>query len=193
VCGARLQVVRQRGRVSYRCPYPAEGGRCCVERRAEPVEELIVGALFDAVASPAWDEQAAELPADDPARPHHERLAELTAELDVLDGMLAEAELAERQGRAPKPSAATLRRKLAGREAERDQHQAAVARLQRGRTVAAVPRNLPDVWDGLSLDRRRNILRAVLKLPPEGYGIRIMPQGRGKPFDPDAIDPDWRV
>ena len=66
-------------------------------------------------------------------------------------------------------------------------------RLQRGRTVAAVPRNLRDVWEDLSLDRRRNILKAVLKLPPEGCGIRIYPQGRGRNFDPDAIEADWRA
>jgi site-specific DNA recombinase len=193
VCGARLQVFRRGGEVTYRCPYPGDGGRCCVQRLAEPVERLITETLFDAVESPQWAEQAAKRPADDPARPHFERLAELTADLDTLDGMLAEAELAERQGRKPSPSAATLRRKLAEREAERDRHNAAVARLQRGRTVAAVPRNLRKVWAKLSVDRRRGIVKAVLKLPPEGFGIVIHPQGRGKPFDPALIAADWRV
>jgi site-specific DNA recombinase len=193
VCGARLQAFRRGGEVTYRCPYPADGGRCCVQRLAEPVERLIIETLFDAVESPQWAEQAAKRPAHDPARPHFERLAELTGDLDVLDGMLAEAELAERQGRKPSPSAATLRRKLAEREAEQERHQEAAARLQRGRTVAAVPRNLRKVWPKLSVDRRRNILKAVLKLPPEGFGIVIHPQGRGKPFDPALIAADWRV
>ena len=194
VCRAKLRAERdQDGEWVYACPSRSGGGRRCVTRRAAQVERLIEGSLFDAVESPAWDEQAAELPADDPARPHHERLAVLTAELDTLDAMVAEAELAERLGGKPSPSAATLRRKVAEREAERDQHQAAVARLQRGRTVAAVPRNLRAVWKGLSLDRQRNILKAVLKLPPEGHGILIRPQGRGRNFDVDAIDPNWRV
>ena len=195
VCKARLRVELRDGDRFYACPSRSSGGRRCVSRRAEPLERLIEGALFDAVESEAWDTQAAELPADDPARPHHERLAVLTAELDTLDAMVAEAELAERLGRKPKPSAATLRRKLAEREAERDRHQAAVLRLQQGRTVAAVPRNLRTVWKGLSLDRQRNILKAVLKLPPEGYGILVnLQSGRGPgSFDPDAIDPDWRV
>jgi site-specific DNA recombinase len=193
VCGAKLEAYGRNGQRFYRCPAPAAGGRRCIKRLAAPVERIIKLALFDAVESPAWDAQAGELPPDDPARSHREALARITGELDVLDGMLAEAELAERQGRAPKPSAATLRRKLAERERERDQHQAAVLRLQRGRTIAAIPRNLHAVWDDLSLDRQRNILKALLKLPPEGKGIVIRPQGRGKPFDPETIDPDWRV
>jgi site-specific DNA recombinase len=194
VCGTKLRAERDRdGQAVYRCPPPSGGGRGCVTRRAGQVERLIVVALFDAVESEAWDREAAELPADDPARPHHERLAQLTAELDVLDRRIGEAELDEELGRKPRPSSATLRRMLAEREDERDRHQAAVLRLQRGRTIAAVPRNLREVWADLSLDRRRNILKAVLKLPPEGSGIVVRPQGRGRDFDPKAIDPDWRV
>jgi site-specific DNA recombinase len=174
---------------SYRCVIQGETGSCGKVRRAvEPVERLIEGALFEAVESPAWDEVAAKRPADDPARRHHERLAELTAELDTLDGMLAEAELAERQGRKPKPSAATLRRKLAEREAEAEEHQVAAAKLQTGRVVAAIPRNLRAVWEDLSLDRRRSIIQSLLG--PKG--ILVYPQGPGRKFDPDLIVPDWR-
>jgi site-specific DNA recombinase len=194
VCGGKLRAERDRdGQLVYRCPPPTGGGQGCVTRRAAQVERMIKLALFDAVESPAWDEQAAELPADDPTRGHHERLAALTAELDVLDRRVGEAELAEELGGKPHPSSATLRRMLAEREDERDRHQGAVLRLQRGRTVAAVPRNLRAVWDSLSLDRQRNILKALLRLPPEGQGIVIRPQGRGRDFDPAAIDPDWRV
>jgi DNA invertase Pin-like site-specific DNA recombinase len=193
-CGARLGIEHRRGDRYYACPSRSGGGRRCVSRHAESVEALITGALFEAVESPAWDEHAAERPADDPTRPHHEALAQLTADVDVLDGMLAEAELAERQGRRPKPSAETLRRKLTEREAEAERHRAAVIRLQRGRTVAGVPKNLRQVWDDLSLDRRRNILKAVLRLPPEGTGVEVHPTGKGRrAFDPAAIDPDWRV
>jgi site-specific DNA recombinase len=194
VCKAKLRIEYKDGKRYYICPSRSGGGRRCVRRIADPVERLIEGALFDAVESDAWDELAAERPADDPTRPHHEALAQLTADVDVLDGMLAEAELAERQGRRPKPSAETLRRKLVEREAEAERHRAAVTRLQAGRTVAAVPRNLREVWPGLSLDRRRNILKAVLRLPPEGKGVEVHPTGKGRrTFDPDAIVPDWRI
>jgi hypothetical protein len=186
VCGARLRGIRRRGQVSYGCPDAADGGRRCVERRAEWVEELILDALFDAVESPAWNDQAAKRPTDDPTRPHYEALARLTADLDVLDGMLAEAEITERQGRRAEPSSATLRRKLADREAKRDHHQAAVRRLQNGRVAAAVPRNLRQVWPDLSLDRRRAILAAVIER------VEIHRQGT-RVFDPTAVKVTWRA
>jgi DNA invertase Pin-like site-specific DNA recombinase len=194
VCKAKLRIEYKDGKRYYICPSRSGGGRRCVRRLAEPVEALITGALFEAVESPAWDEHAAERPADDPTRPHHEALAQLTADFDVLEGMLAEAELAERQSRKPKPSSATLRRKLAEREAEAERHRAAINRAQAGRVVAAVPRNLRAVWPNLSLDRRRNILKAVLRLPPEGTGVEVHPTGKGRrSFDPDAITADWRA
>jgi hypothetical protein len=50
------------------------------------------------------------------------------------------------------------------------------------------------VWPDLSIDRRRAILKAVLKLPPEGKGIQIHPTGPGRrAFDPNAITVDWRA
>jgi site-specific DNA recombinase len=196
ICGHRMYP-RPRGEgFVYRCPPPDGSGRCGrVSRDAAKLEQLIEGALFEGAATQAWDAHAAELPADDPAQKHLEALARLTGELDTLDGMLAEAELAERQGRQAKPSAAVLRRKLAEREAEQDRHQQAVARLQRGRTIAAVPRNLAAVWPKLRLDRQRAILAAVLRLPPEGKGIVVHPQGSNLGpggFDPGTIEPDWR-
>jgi site-specific DNA recombinase len=186
VCGARLRGIRRRDQVSYGCPDAADGGRRCVERRAELVEELILDTLFRAVESPLWDEQAAKRPTDDPTRPHYEALARLTADLDVLDGMLAEAEITERQGRKAEPSAATIRRKMADREAERDRHQQAVSRLQNGRVAAAVPRNLREVWPKLSLDRQRAILAAVIER------VEIHRQGT-RVFDPKAVRVIWRA
>jgi hypothetical protein len=185
VCGAKLRTTRYGPQrvLYYRCPSRSDGGRNCVARKVEDVDRLILGAIFRAVENgDAWDQAAAERPAEDPTRPHYEALARLTAELDTLDAMVAEAELAERLGGRPSPSAATLRRKVTEREAERDRHQAAVNRLQHDRVVGQVPRNLRDVWDGLSLDRRRAILAALIEW------IKVHPQGQGRDFDPDAIE-----
>jgi DNA invertase Pin-like site-specific DNA recombinase len=179
--GTRMEGIRNGGRAAYRCPGSGKGGGTCLQRLAAPIEDLILRALFQAVENPTWHEAAAERSNGDPTRPHYERLAELTAELDVLDRRIGEAELAEELGRRPHPSAATLRRMLADREAEREQHQAAVTRLQHGRVVAAVPRNLRAVWPKLSLDRQRAILAAMIER------VEIHPQGRGRVFDPDAI------
>jgi DNA invertase Pin-like site-specific DNA recombinase len=195
VCGAKLRVEWKDQKRYYICPSRSGGGRRCVRRDADKVDALIVGALFAAVSSPSWAEHAAERPADDPARPHHAALAQLTADIDGLEGLLAETMLAERQGGKPRPSVATLRRKLGEREAEADRHRAALVRLQTGRTRAAVPRDLAQVWPGLSLDRRRNILKAALVLPAEGgKGVQVHPTGKGRrTFDPDAITADWRA
>jgi site-specific DNA recombinase len=193
VCGARMRPTRESrsGVWVYRCPSPSQGGgqgRSCVIRRAEPVERLILAAVFKAVEEgQEWSRQAADRPSADPTRPHYERLAELTAELDVLDRRIGEAELAEELGRRPQPSSATLRQMAADRDREREQHQAAVTRLQHGRVAAAIPRNLRAQWPKLSLDRQRAILAAMIER------IEVHPQGRGKAFDPDAIKvkPRW--
>jgi site-specific DNA recombinase len=193
LCGRRLLTDYSRragGRKVriYTCHVQVAYGGCGrISRQADKVEELVRKALFRAVESPVWDEQAARRSTDDPARPHYERLTEITAELDVLDRRIGEAELAEELGRTPHPSAAALRRMLADREAEREQHQAAVTRLQHGRTMAAVPRNLREVWEKLSIDRRRAIMAAVIER------IEVHPQGRDMAFDPDAIKvkPRW--
>ena len=119
-------------------------------------------------------------PPEDPTQPHYEALARLTAELDTLDAMAAEAELAERLGGKPSPSSATLRHKVTEREAERERHQVAVNRLTAGRVAASIPRNLRTIWKDLSLDRQRAIVAALTER------IEIHPQAQG-PFDPDAI------
>jgi site-specific DNA recombinase len=185
VCGAKLRITRYGSDrvVYYRCPSRSDGGRNCVARKAEDVDGLILRAIFRAVEKgQAWDQAAAERSADDPTRPHYEALARLTAELDTLDAMVAEAELAERLGGKPSPSAATLRRKVTERDAERDRHQEAVNRLQHNRVVGQIPRNLRHVWEDLSLDRRRAILAATIEW------IKVHPQGQGRDFDPDAIE-----
>jgi site-specific DNA recombinase len=184
VCKAKLRTTRYGAErvVYYRCPSRSDGGRNCVARKSEDVDRLILRAIFRAAEKgDAWNQAAAKRPADDPTRPHYEALARLTAELDTLDAMVAEAELAERLGGKPSPSAATLRRKMAERDAERDRHQEAVNRLQHDRVVGQVPRNLRSIWGGLSLDRQRNIVAALIER------IEVHPQGQTQRFDPDAI------
>jgi site-specific DNA recombinase len=175
VCGAKLRTTRYGPQrvLYYRCPSRSDGGRNCVARKAEDVDRLILRAIFRAVEKgDSWNQAAAEWSTEDPTRPHYEALARLMAELDTLDALVAEAELAERLGSKPRPSAATLRRKITEREADRDRHQEAVNRLQHNRVVGQVPRNLRAVWPGMSLDRRRAILAALIER------IKVYPQGQ---------------
>jgi len=183
VCKAKLRTTRYGPHrvLYYRCPSRSDGGRNCVARKVEDVDRLILRAIFQAVETgDASNQAAADRPPEDPTQPHYEALARLTAELDTLDAMAAEAELAERLGGKPSPSSATLRHKVTEREAERERHQVAVNRLTAGRVAASIPRNLRTIWKDLSLDRQRAIVAALIER------IEIHPQGQG-PFDPDAI------
>jgi site-specific DNA recombinase len=182
-CGHRLNSQPRNGRLLYRCTAPGCGH---ITRLAAPIEELITEALFTAVESPTWDKQAAERPADDPTRELHEQLARDQGLLDRLEDKVLE-ELV-------KPE--TAKRKRAEIERRMDIARDRLARLGDTRVAAHVPRNLRSVWPNLSLDRRRAILMAVLRLPPVGRGIVVHPQGSNRGpggFDPDSIDPDWQV
>jgi DNA invertase Pin-like site-specific DNA recombinase len=188
-CGSRLVPEKSHGLFVYRCPDRAWGGQRCVQRDGERLEKLIEGALFEAVESPEWDQAAAQEQADDDTtRELYERLARDQALLDRADDALTLAEL-----EGDKRKAASVRRVQAETEQRMERTRAMLRRRQGSRVLAEVPRNLRQVWPDLSLDRRRAILAAVLKLPPEGKGIVIHPQGRSRVFDPDTIVPDWRA
>jgi hypothetical protein len=141
ICGKKLYCRTPATKAAvraYHCP-DRDGAGGHVHRNADKIEALILRGLFAAVEdNAAYDDAVKSLGDGDPTRPHYEALARITADLDTLDGMLAEAELAERQGHKASPSSATMRRKMAQREAERDQHLAAVARLQGDRVMAHV-------------------------------------------------------
>jgi site-specific DNA recombinase len=183
VCGNRLAGIRKGDYFGYMCAKTerGEGGRC-VQRSAAPVEELITEALFLAVESPEWD-RLTERPANDPARELHEQLARDQGLLDRLEDKIAQELIS--------PEAAMRNR--AEIERRMDAAREKLARLGDSRVTARVPRNLRAVWPHLSLDRRRAILKAVLKLPPEGKGIEVYPTGPGRrAFDPNAIKVTWR-
>jgi DNA invertase Pin-like site-specific DNA recombinase len=184
VCGHRLVGTRKGDYYGYQCPKTERGGGGkCVQRSAAPVEELITEALFLAVAAPQWD-RLAERPANDPTRELLEQLAHDQGLLDRLEDKIAQELIS--------PEAALRNR--AEIERRMDAAREKLARLGDSRVTARVPRNLRDVWPDLSLDRRRAILKAVLKLPPEGKGIEVHPTGPGRrAFDPDAIRVTWRA
>jgi site-specific DNA recombinase len=172
-CGDRMQGRTRNDRGAF---YECKGrrqddGRRCVQRNARKVEELITGALFYAVEDPAWD-RAADRPADDPARPLLEELARDQGRLDRLADKIADELITADEGR----------RQRARIEARMDQARDQLARLDSGRVVAAIPRNLREVWPDLSLDRQRAILGVLIER------VVIHPQGHPWAFDPSAIE-----
>jgi site-specific DNA recombinase len=196
-CGGRMGTVfipradgtRER---TYACRRQVWYGGCGkISRRAEPVEQLIIEALFQAVEGPEWDAQqaTAEQAAGDP------RVAELSdrlaADRAILDGL---DDRAVDYGWSPEKYKAQVARV----EARMDAARAELARLQCSRAVAAVPRNLRQVWPDLSLSRRRAIVAAVfsrVEVHPQGHK-RIQRPGGGfapTPIDPKAIKVELRT
>jgi hypothetical protein len=139
------------------------------------VEDLITGALFSAVEDPAWD-RAAERPAGDPARPLLEELARDRGLLDRLADKIADELIKPEDGK----------RQRARIEHRMEETRARLARLDSGRRVAAIPKNLREVWPSLSLDRQRAILGVVIER------VVIHPQHRSWVFDPSTVRVTWR-
>jgi site-specific DNA recombinase len=174
-CGHRLYSQPRNGRLLYRCTVTGCGR---ISRLAEPIEHLITEALFVAVESPEWDRQA-DRPADDPTQELHQQLARDQGLLDRLEDKVAQELI---RPEAAKRNRAEIERRM---DIARDQ----LGRLGDTRVAARVPKNLRHVWPNLSLDRRRAILASVLRR------ITVHPQQPLGPggFDPDTINPDWRV
>lgn len=182
VCGHRMVVdYNRRGggrRVrSYKCKHrPAYGGCGRVSRDAETIENLIVEALFVAVESDDFDRLASNH-ADDPAREICESLAHDQGLLDRLADKVAEELI----------TAEFAKRKQAEIENRMEETRLRLVELGSARAITGIPRNLRDEWPNYGLDRKRAILGAVLNK------VTVYPQGSLAPFDPDLIDPDWKV
>jgi site-specific DNA recombinase len=183
LCDHRLVVdynVRARGRRVrvYKCkPRVAYGGCGRVSRQAEPLEELITEALFQAVEGPALERHIeAAANGDDPTADLYRQLMTDRALLDGLEDHLADGLL----------TAEAYKRQRTRIEQRMDGTRAKLAAAQSGRTIAHIPENLREVWPSYSLGRRRAILAAVLNK------ITVYPQS-GTVLDPDSIVPDWKV
>jgi hypothetical protein len=135
-----------------------------VYRDAERVDDLIEQALFHAIETDEFAEAAAGLQPEDPTKQHHDKLARITADLDVLSDMLTEAEVKERQGITLPRGRSTrdIERKIAEREAEAEREWTAIERKKDGR-VRALPKNIRGLWPDFSLDRKRSILKSCIE------------------------------
>jgi site-specific DNA recombinase len=177
-CGRRLsgqRVKRLAGKAIYRC-LAVNGGCQGVGRIAEPVDELVTAALFEAVESPEFEEAVGALDEDDPTAELYESLARDQGLLDRLEDKIAQELI----------SAETAKRNRAEIERRMDRARAKLAQLGHDRVKTHIPRNLRTVWPDLSLDRRRAILHAVIER------IELHPQGRGGMFDPDTVKVLWK-
>jgi site-specific DNA recombinase len=175
VCGRplRARMMSGKSREPYRvyyCCSPNTRGAYHVARHADRVDELITEALFAAIESKDFNEAANGLQSDDPARPIYARLAELQALKDGLEDKFARDVLSE----------AAFTRNMTAFETEETQCWASIERLKDGRVRSHLPRNVRELWPSYSLDRKRNVLRAVIS--------RIdVDRQNGAGFDPSAV------
>jgi site-specific DNA recombinase len=177
LCGTRLTVRIRYGNRRYYCPTtPPLGGCGRIQRVAEPLEHLITEAVFEAVESDLFKRLIAGEEAD-PTQMLYEQLARDRGLLDRLEGKVAEELI--------KPS--TARRNRAQVERRMENTRRWIARKRGGQIVGLAPRNLREVWPSLSLDRRRNIVKAVL------MKVTVHPQPNSVVFDPGAIVVEWRI
>jgi site-specific DNA recombinase len=176
LCDNKLSVrKRYNNRIYYCSQNPPAGGCGKIQRVADKLEALITEAIFVAVETEAWNRTSEE--PGDPVGPLYQELARLQGVYDRLDDKVAREVIKESTAKRQRFE---LDREMEAIRRQIDQHRG-------GQVIGLVPRNLRDVWPDLSLDRRRNILKAVL------VKVSVHPQANAVVFDPSAIVAEWRV
>jgi site-specific DNA recombinase len=176
LCRNKLSVrKRYNNRIYYCSQNPPVGGCGKIQRVADKLEALITEAIFVAVESDSWTRTGEE--PDDPVAPLYQELARLQGVYDRLEDKVAREVIKE----------STAKRQRFELDREMETVRREIDRHRGGQVIGLVPRNLRDVWPDLSLDRRRNIVKAVL------VKVSVHPQANSVVFDPDAIVAEWRV
>jgi DNA invertase Pin-like site-specific DNA recombinase len=173
-CGTRLVGQPQRGHRTYVCVKSAGGcGRMRIT--AEPVEDLVAGAVALALDAPTLADTVAAM--TDDSGPF-----EALAAIDARLGELGEAFAAGEINRTV--LAAGVRRLAAERDALADKVRSGV----RGRVLGLVGADLGAAWPTLSPDRQRAVLDAVLDkvtIAPATPGIHR--------FEPERVGLAWKA
>jgi site-specific DNA recombinase len=189
VCGALL---RSRGRPhgarAYACKAgPGFAGKGCVQIAAEPLEEFVVRSVFKVLDTPALAKAIA-------ARHHN-------AADDVQDTTAADEEQLAQLARDFADRRITRTEWLTARDAVQRRLDAAQTRAARSNGTTAIAEvvgkssALAKAWPGLSIDRKRAIIAAVLDhvvvKPAHRKGKPT--DGRGHPmFDAERLALTWR-
>jgi site-specific DNA recombinase len=171
LCGNKLSVrKRYNNRIYYCSQNPPAGGCGKIQRVADKLEDLITEAIFVAAEGNAWARTSEE--PDDPVALLYQELARLQGVYDRLEDKVAREVIKESTAKRQRFELEAVRRDI-------DRHRG-------GQVIGLVPGNLRDVWPDLSLDRRRNIIKAVL------VKVSVNPQPNAVVFDPGAIVAEWR-
>ena len=153
LCSNKLSVrKRYDNRIYYCSQNPPAGGCGKIQRVADQLEGLITEAIFVAVEFDTRRKVGEGT--EDPVAPLYDQLAALQGLYDCLETKRAD-ELIGKE---------TYKRKRTQYERSMEDVRREIARVRGGQVIGLAPRNLRDVWPNLSLDRRRNIIKAVLNM-----------------------------
>jgi len=178
ICQSRMTAFlrrRVKGKVpTYVCHKDKPGRECGnMARLAQPLEDLILAAFFEAVESPEFYEHGAT-----ESNPHQELYESLVKDQGLLDRL--EDKLAQELISLP-----AYRRNKAAIERRMEATRSQLERLGSDRVRLHLPRNLREAWEDFSLDRKRAALGAVIER------IVVHPQ-RYRTFDPETVEVIWR-
>ena len=179
-CGARMtgqpwKSSKGEKRLTYVCRTGEPYNGCGARRNAAALEEWITKALIRAVEGQALAEAMAE--GNDDTAVQRRELADQQAALGAKQGrletLLVDGDL-DRQA---------YKRQRARVEGELEQVRSRLASLTRRSVVSDLPSNLGELWDDMTMDQKRAIVRAVIAR------IDVEPIGRGfnRAFDPEKV------
>lgn len=172
VCGGPMRAGMNRTTPSYRC---AE--RSCVARNRAPVDELVTAVVLARLALPD------ALHLGSPER--RDEVRQATAE---ADGLRARLNVAADDYADGKIDAEQLERITARLRPKLDRARAASRVVDDTPLLAGLvgAADMPAVWDGMALSRRRAVVDLLLS-------VRVLRGRRGaREFDPESVEIAWR-
>jgi len=178
LCGNRLSIRRRGKNWVYYCSATHPGQGCGkIQRVGGKIEHLVTEALFVACEGETFRAVANEEEEEDSIQQLYEQLARDQGLLDRLEDKVAQELI----------SVPTAKRNRSEIERRMELTRRQIDDRRGNQIMTLVPTKLREVWTNLSLDRQRNIIKAVVEK------ITVHPQPNAVVFDPDAIEVSWRV
>jgi DNA invertase Pin-like site-specific DNA recombinase len=183
ICGEKVGTNRdgRTGSRIYRCP------RLHLSRAMEPVDREVTRAVLEHISRNGISGITAIGPA--PGTDTRE-LQDLLAQMRQTRARINAATTAFATGDLPVAQLAEISARLRTHLAALDEsyaqalHQPALASLAAALRRARTDRSLPAAWSHLTLDQRRDFIRATVT-------VTIAPAGRGHGFTPSQLQLDW--
>ncbi len=176
LCGANIVSRPKQGQRSLVCARDL-GGCGGIRVQCDPLEDLVVEAVLDALDSPELVDAIREAEAGHESAPHI--AAELTAleeRAEALAELWADGGLSKREWMAAKAKVDERRAELEGQIA---------SNVPLGRQLRQ-PDGIRARWPELGLDEKKTVLAAVL------HSVEVGPAVRGRNFfDPDRVSLAW--